>query len=89
MTDCTAALFTLEGILGLTDSDRRKYQYYWDTFNRIQSYNTTVSTLRNAGDKTKTYYIYISYAEREAYTNGQMLHTRQYPGSNWASVPQD
>lgn len=89
MTDCTAYPLTFSGFLALSDSERRKYQSYWDTFNRIQAFNTTVSTLRNAGDRTKTYYIYASYAEREAFTNGQMLHTRQYPSSSWATVPQD
>ena len=36
-----------------------------------------------------TYYIFKSYAETTSFTNGQMLHIRAYPNSNWDTVQQN
>jgi hypothetical protein len=65
-----------------------KYSSDWNTFERIQAYNSNVSTLRAHGEK-KTYYTYKNYTEKYAFTNGQYLHTLYYPTSNWNIVQQN
>jgi hypothetical protein len=81
--------FDLSGFFALPQSTQFLYRDYWNTFNRIQAYNIGVSTIRSGGDKTQTYYQYASGDERMSYINGQMLHIRRYPNSNWASVSPD
>lgn len=83
------ASFDLSGFLALPQSTQYLYRDYWNTFNRIQAVNVGVSTVRAAGDKTQTYYQFASGEERMYYLNGQMLHIRRYPNSNWASVSPD
>ena len=83
------ACFDLSGFLALPQSTKVLYAQYWATYDRIQAINSNVSTLRRAGDLTRTYYQFVSGEERLAFVNGQMLHIRQYPNSNWAPVPKD
>ena len=89
MSNDGRACFNLSGFLALPQSTQYLYRDYWNTFERIQNVNIRVSTMRNAGDKTQTYYQFVSGEERMYYLNGQMLHIRQYPNSNWASVSPD
>jgi len=85
-----SACFDLSGFMGLTNSDVLKYQTYWATFDRIQSYNVAVSTIRASGQGINaTYYQYVSYNELGDFKNGQVLHAKRYPSSNWNSVPQN
>ena len=65
------------------------YQNYWTTFEAVEIYNYNVSTLRSAGDKTQTYYMFLGNAEQVAYKNGRMLHIQRYPNSNWKPVSKD
>lgn len=85
----TSTMFDLSGFQGLPYSLKLKYESYWNTYNRIQTFNVEVSTLRNGGDKTATYYQYVSYAEKDAFVNGQSLHIKRYPTSNWTPVSED
>jgi len=81
--------FDLSGFLAVPSSIKVLYQDYWSTYNRIQTINSNVSTLRSAGDKTLDYYIYESNNERLKFLNGQNLHINRYPASNWAAVSKD
>lgn len=81
--------FDLSGFTGLPFSLANTYRAQWATFNRIQSYNLNVSTMRNAGDKTLNYYQFVSNTERGEFASGQVLHQRRYPTVNWNSVPND
>lgn len=82
--------FDLSGFTGLTLSDQLKYRTYWDTFTRIQIYNSNVSTLRHQDpDQNIIYYVYKSYQESSDFTQGRILHIRRYPNSNWDLVPKD
>jgi hypothetical protein len=81
------ACFDLSGFFCVPQSVKLEYQMDWNTFERIQGFNVNVSTLRNAGDKTLTYYQFLNGEERASFTNGQSLHVRRYPNSNWNSVP--
>lgn len=81
--------FDLSGFLTVTFSAKLLYQNQWDTYNRIQAYNLNVSTVRAAGDKSVQYYNYTNYDESTAFTNGQFLHVKRYPNSNWSAVSKD
>lgn len=86
---CSSFPFDLSGILCLNQSQKLIYQQAWATFDRIQGYNSNVSTLRGLGNTTLTYYTYISYSEREAFRNGQYLHAQVYPNGNWNTVQEN
>ena len=79
--------FDLSGFQGLPIGVVIKYRQDWATFNRIQAYNSNVSTLRgNSQGAGLTYYIYASGDEQISFINGQNLHVRRYPGINWNAV---
>lgn len=81
--------FDASGYFCLSQVVYRGYQDNWNTFNRIQSFNINVSTQRAQGQKNLYYYAYTDYKERNAFTNGRMLHIRRYPNSNWDPVPEN
>ena len=86
---CYSFPFDLSGVLCLNQSQKLIYQQAWATFDRIQSYNSNVSTLRSFGNTSLTYYTYVSYSEREAFRNGQFLHVQVYPNQSWATVQEN
>ena len=79
------ACFDLSGFTGLSASDLLKYQSYWNTFEKVQAFNTAVSTIRASGQANQ----FISYKESNDFTAGRILHIRRYPDSNWAVVQQN
>jgi hypothetical protein len=81
--------FDLSGFLALSSSQALLYRQQWDTYNRIQTFNSNVSTIRAQGNRGISYYTYINFDEKDAFTNGQYLHQKRYPNSNWNAVPQD
>jgi hypothetical protein len=82
-----SACFDLSGYKGLSIGASLKYRQSWDTYDRIQSYNSNVSTLRGEGKGAGlTYYTFASGEEKTSFLNGQVLHVRRYPSSNWAPV---
>jgi hypothetical protein len=78
--------FDLSGFSGLSFGAAATYKINWETFDRIQHYNSNVSTLRAAGKTGFTYYTFASGAEKISFANGQSLHVRRYPDSNWNAV---
>jgi hypothetical protein len=78
--------FDLSGFKGLSFGTAMQYKTDWNTFERIQDYNSNVSTSRALGSTGQTYYIYRSGDEKISFTNGQNLHYRRYPDSNWNAV---
>ena len=81
------ACFDLSGIRGLTPVQFRIYKDAWNTYNRVQSYNSNISTLRDSGSKFLNYYQFVDMNEKNQYSRGQQLHVQVYPFSNWNSVP--
>lgn len=81
--------FDLSGWLAVPQSTKILYQNAWNTFERIQGYNWTVSTIRSSGDTSQTYYIYLSNDEMNTFTIGRFLHVQRYPTSNWLPVSKD
>ena len=78
--------FDLSGFTGLSFGAAQKYRGDWNTFERIQEYNSNISTLRAAGAPGLTYYTYASANEQISFVNGQFLHFKRYPSSNWNEV---
>lgn len=84
----TLVCFDLSGFKYMGQVQRQQYLYAWDTFNRIQTYNSNVSTLRATGSYPMlSYYQYTSMVEKNTFTTGQFLHQQRYPNSNWNPVP--
>lgn len=84
MTDeVRTACFEGATFKGLTDGLRKKYQYYWNTFETIFKFDVNVSTMKSVERIPLTYWTYESDQQKLAYRNGEMLHIRVYPTSNW------
>jgi len=81
--------FDLSGFLAVPNSLKIMYQQNWNIYNRVQTYNANISTLRAAGDLTQDYYTYVTYEELNGFTIGQFLHLQRYPNSNWDSIPKN
>ena len=81
--------FDLSGFLAVPSSIKIDYQQSWNTYNRIQSINSNISTLRGGGDKTQDYYTFANYDEMSEFIQGQYLHLQRYPNSNWSAVSKD
>jgi hypothetical protein len=81
--------FDLSGFLAVPSSVKLDYQQYWNIYNRIQTINSNVSTVRSSGDKTQTYYSFTDYDEYSGFIQGHYLHVQRYPDSNWATVSKD
>lgn len=87
---CAFPVFSTQGFLTLNQSQKLIYQQAWNDYNRIQEYNSNVSTLRNLSNVTNlSYYIYVSYAEKDSFRQGQFLHQQVYPNSNWSIVQEN
>ena len=81
--------FDLSGFLAVPSSVKLLYQQNWNIYNRVQAINSNVSTLRSAGDLTKTYYTFPTGDEQLGFLQGEYLHVQRYPNSNWATVSKD
>jgi len=83
----TNVCFDMSGFKFLTNTQLIQYNTAWATFNKVQTYNSNVSTLRATGNYPMlSYYIFPSTTEKSSYTTGQFLHQQRYPNSNWNSV---
>ena len=80
------ACFDVSGFRGMTPIQFRIYKDAWNTFNRVQEYNSNISTLRAGGNKILNYYQYVDQKERNQFRQGQSLHAQVYPLSNWNAV---
>ena len=80
----------ISSIKSITNSELIYNKTSWTTFNRIQIYNSNVSTLRHGG-ANNVYYTYTDFTERNKFTKGQFLHYTVYPelGSYWNAVSKD
>lgn len=78
--------FDLSGFKFLPSSVKLDYKTAWDTFERIQDFNSNVSTQRAAGVPGLTYLNFVSAEEKTRFTWGQYLHQQRYPNSNWNAV---
>ena len=63
-----------------------KYKTDWNNFERIQAFDSNISTQRSNGSTNLSYYHFVDYAERNSFKNGQSLHVLYIPNSNWDVV---
>lgn len=79
----------LSGFKFLSQTQKLQYQQNWALFDKIQIYNSNISTLRNAGASNLSYYQFVSTEEQTRFTQGRFLHIQSYPGSNFPVVQQN
>lgn len=79
----------LSGFVFLSQSQLSTYKNSVNTFNRIQGYNSNVSTLRSQGDLTRSYYQFITSQEKNSYTQGLFLLTQSYGSGNIVVVQEN
>jgi hypothetical protein len=84
MGDC----FDLSGFQGLSFSQAMNYKNDWNTYNYVQGINSNISTQRGLYGVKYQYYTFKDFAQKTSFLNGQSLHVRRYPNSNWAPVEQ-
>jgi hypothetical protein len=90
MGNCYGPQFTLNGIQTINQSQLQIYRKAWSDFDRIQLYNSNISTFNGStGGKNSNYYMFVSYSEKNSFLNGQFLHQQQYPNSNWNTIQEN
>jgi len=90
MGNCYGPQFTLNGIRTINQSQLQIYRKAWSDFDRIQLYNSNISTFNGStGGKNSNYYMFVSYSEKNSFLNGQFLHQQQYPNSNWNTIQEN
>jgi hypothetical protein len=75
--------FDLSGFTPMSEGVKYKYRTAWGVFEKVQAYDINISTLRDAGDKSKTYWQFRNSDERGYWIMGLSLHAKRYPTSNW------
>ena len=75
--------FDVSGFTGLNQGTLAIYKANWITFERIFYFNSNVSTQHGLGNLEPKYYTYLTQDERVNYIDGEQLHVRRYPNSNW------
>jgi hypothetical protein len=80
--------YDASGFIGMSFQQNQEYKTSWATFNRIQTFDSNVSTLRFQGSPNLYYYNFINYAEKAQYSQGQFLHYKSIPylSTLWVSV---
>jgi hypothetical protein len=79
----------LSGFNFLYQSQLLKYKTAWDTFNRVQAYNSNISTLRAGGQTDLSYYQFLTNQEKNAFNVGRLLHFQSFPNNNWPLVQEN
>jgi hypothetical protein len=71
--------YDASGVSGQTFSQFQKSREAWDTFNRIQTFDSNVSTLNKVSGANLRYYTFVNYEEKAQFTQGQLLHMKSLP----------
>lgn len=72
----------------MNSQEYNQYKYDWNMFNRVWSYNYTISTLNGQG-ASYTYWTYTNFKDRTSYINGQESHVTFYsniPPEQFANI---
>ncbi len=69
----------ISGIKWLNYSQLQDYSDSWYMFNRVEQFNSNVSTQHSLGNKTLPYYTFMSSEDLVLYRQGATLH-RYYLG---------
>ena len=76
MNTCFSDVKTIQA---LTNSQLIDYKNSWSAFNTVEQFNSNVSTLRKAGNRSLNYYQFPTSEALQSYRKGLYLHT-QYIG---------
>lgn len=77
---CTYPLIQVRKDMSI--QEKITYNYEWNTFNNVWSYNYTASTLNGVkGSAVNSPWQFLNNNERIAYLRGQIWHTQVYPSS--------
>uniref|UniRef100_A0A6C0BBQ2 Uncharacterized protein n=1 Tax=viral metagenome TaxID=1070528 RepID=A0A6C0BBQ2_9ZZZZ len=78
----------LSGFTQLDFSQSQTFKTAVNTFNRIQAFDSNVSTLKHIGAINQYYYNFKDYTEKNNYIQGQLLLRQSYPTQStiWTSV---
>jgi hypothetical protein len=79
----------LSGFVFLTGAQLTYYRMSVQTFNRVQDYNSNISTLRSKGNLTASYYQFLTSEEKNKYIKGRFLLTQSYGSGNIQEVQQN
>ena len=79
----------LSGFLFLSGSQLTNYRTCIDVFDRVQGYNSNISSLRSKGNLTASYYQFMTTQEKNQYTKGLFLLTQSYGSGNIQVVQQN
>jgi hypothetical protein len=71
---------------GLTFTQYNDYKQALGTYNRVEAYNSNVSTMRGNGQTSLSYYEFVSYQEQSEYTIGLYLLTQNNPGLTFTPI---
>ena len=69
----------MSSITSLSYSQKYENTLGWDMFNRVERWNSNVSTLHSQGDSNAVYWKFASSEDISYYKNGALLHV-QYLG---------
>lgn len=61
-------------VKSLTYAQYQDDLFSWNTFRKVELYNSNVSTLRGEGNKVLNYYQFFNQTEKAAYNTGAVLY---------------
>jgi hypothetical protein len=77
----------LSGFTQLDFSQNQAFKTAVNTFNRIQVFDSNVSTLKHIGAINQYYYNFTDYTEKNNYKQGQFLLRQSYPAQSTIWTP--
>jgi hypothetical protein len=79
MVGMSYVAFDASGFIGMSFGQNQAYTTAWNTFTRIQLYDSNVSTLRSGGAANLGYYQYPTQDELLRFKQGRQLHLQSLP----------
>ena len=79
----------LSGFFFLSGTQLTYYKNCISVFDRVQDYNSNISSLRSQGNLTASYYQFVTIQEKNQYTKGLFLATQSYGSGNIRVVQQN
>jgi hypothetical protein len=70
LNTCFGSLSTIKA---LTYKQRTNYQQSWTTFQKVELYNSNISTIHGQGNPNPMYYQYPTLQEQTLYKEGAVL----------------
>lgn len=73
---------SLSSIRSVSYNQRESYRAAWDSFRKVEIYNSNISTQRGGGDTNATYYQFITTQSQSQYKEGQSMFYYYFGYSN-------